>query len=60
MIIIRKWRILYVDDTFIFYQDKDIYQVEDVLTKEFSTLCEWFVSNELPYYFGENKVLFFF
>ena len=50
---------LYVDDTFIFYQDKDIYQVENVLTKEFSTLCEWFVSNKLPYYLEKIKCVLF-
>lgn len=36
-----------------------IYQVENVLTKEFSTLCEWFVSNKLPYYLEKIKCVLF-
>ena len=30
----------YVDDTCIFYQDKDVEKIERVLNKEFSSLCE--------------------
>ena len=29
------------------YQDKDVENVEKVLNKEFSSLCEWFVDNKL-------------
>ena len=38
---------LYVDDTCMFYQDKKIDEIEDVLKKEFSTCCAWFVDNRL-------------
>ena len=31
---------LFVGDTCIFCQGKDIQEIEDALTKEFSTLCE--------------------
>ena len=36
---------LNADDPSIFYQDEDIHKIEDVLTKKFSTLCEWFIDN---------------
>ena len=35
---------IYDDDTCIFYQDKN---VDKVLTKEFSSFCEWFKDNKL-------------
>ena len=38
---------LYADDTCIFYQDKDVEKIEKVLSKEFSSLCEWFIDNKL-------------
>ena len=34
---------LYVDDTSIFYQYKDIAEIENVLNKEFENVCKWFV-----------------
>ena len=46
---------LYADDTCIFYQDKFIHKIEDVLTTEFSTLCKWFADNKLPIHFGEDR-----
>ena len=39
----------------LFSMKTDIHKVKDVLTKEFSTLCEWFLENKLPNHFGENK-----
>ena len=53
---------LYLDDTFIFYQDKDIHKIEDVLNKESSTLCKWFIDNKLSIHFGKDQtkcILFF-
>ena len=46
---------LYADDTCIFYQDKDVQKIEEVLNKEFSSLCEWFVDNKLSIQFGDDK-----
>ena len=46
---------LYVDDTCVFYQDKNIHKIEDVLNKEFSTRCVWLVDNRLSIHFGEDK-----
>ena len=46
---------LYADDTCIFYQDKGIHKIEDVLTKEFSAPYEWFVENKFTIDFGKIK-----
>ena len=46
---------LYADDTCIFYQDKDVENIEKVLNKKFSSLCEWFIDNKLPIHFGDDK-----
>ena len=34
---------LYADDTCIFYQHEDVKKIENVLNKEFSSLCQWFI-----------------
>ena len=49
---------LHADDSSIFYQDKEIHKI-DVLTKEFSTLCEWFVDRSRQFFLGKIKVSFF-
>ena len=46
---------LYAHDTCIYYQLKDIQKIENALNKEFSFLCEWFISNKLSIHFGEDK-----
>ena len=40
---------MYGNDTCIFYQH------ENVLNKEFSSLCQWFIDNKLSIHFGEDK-----
>ena len=45
---------LYADDTCIYYQHRDIQKI-DVLSKELSSLCEWFIDNKLSIHFGEDK-----
>ena len=30
-------------------------RIEDQLTKDFSSLCEWFINNKLSIHFGEQK-----
>ena len=42
-------------DTCIFYQHEDVKKIENVLNKEFSSLCQWFIDNKLPIHFGEDK-----
>ena len=44
----------YADDTCIFYQ-YDVKKTENVLNKEFSSLCRWFIDNKLSIHFGEDK-----
>ena len=45
---------LYADGMHIFYQDKDIHPIEDVLTKEFETLCKWSIDNNPSVHFGDD------
>lgn len=48
---------LYAYDTCIFYQNKDVLKIEDVLNKEFSRLCEKFFDNRLSVHFGKDKFI---
>ena len=41
--------LLYVDDTCLIFQDKDITEIETALNKN------WFVDNKLSIHFGEDK-----
>ena len=47
--------LLYANDTCLIFQHKDIHEIEIVLNKNFSTLCDWFVDNKLSIHFGEDK-----
>ena len=46
---------LYKDDTSIFCQHKDVTEIENVLNKEFTNVCNWFVVNKQSIHFGEDK-----
>ena len=46
---------LYADETCTFYQHEGIKKIENVLNKEFSSLCQWFIENEMSIPFGEDK-----
>ena len=46
---------LYADDTCIFYQHENVKKIENILNKEFSSLYQWFIDNELSIHFGEDK-----
>ena len=46
---------LYADGNCIFYQHEDDKKIENVLNKEFSSLCQWFIDNKLSIHFGEDK-----
>ena len=46
---------LHTDDTCIFYQPQDVKKNENVLNKEFSSLCQWFIDNKLSIHFGDDK-----
>ena len=45
---------LYANDTCIFYKHEGI-KIENVLNKAFSSLCQWFIDNNLSVHFGEDK-----
>ena len=47
--------LLYADDTCLIFQHKDINEIESVLNKNFSMLCDWLVDNKLSIHFGEDK-----
>ena len=46
---------LYADDTCLLFQHKDLQQINEELTKNFSNICDWFVDNKLSIHFGEDK-----
>ena len=43
---------LHADDTCIFYQQEEGKKTDNVLNKELSLLCQWFIDNM---HFGEDK-----
>ena len=46
---------LYVDDTCLLFQHKDLEQIKEELAQKFSNICDWFVDNKLSIHFGEDK-----
>ena len=46
---------MYADDTCIFNQHEDVKKIENVLNKEFSPLCQWFIYSKLSIHLGEDK-----
>ena len=46
---------VYADGACISYQHEDVKKIENVLNKEFSSLCQWFIDNKLSIHFGEDK-----
>ena len=51
--------LLYADDTCLVFQHKDVIEIERVLNKNFSSLCDWFIDNKLSIHFGEEKTIYF-
>ena len=47
--------LLYVDDTCLVFQHRNIKTIEEHLNRDFSTLVDWFVDNRLSVHFGEDK-----
>ena len=39
----------------ILYQRQNVEKIENVLNKEFSSLCQWFIDNKLSVHFAEDK-----
>ena len=47
---------LYVDDSCLMYQHRDVNEIEKQLNKDFENVCDWwFVDNKLSIHFGEDK-----
>ena len=44
-----------VYDTCLLFQHKDLEQMKEELTKNFSNICDWFVDNKLSIHSGEDK-----
>ena len=42
-------------DTCLLFQHKDLEQIKEEPTKNFSNLYDWFVDNKLSIHFGEDK-----
>ena len=47
--------LLYADDTRRIFQHKEINMKEQLLNRNFSNICDWFVHNKLRIHFGEEK-----
>ena len=46
---------LYVHDTSIFYQQREVDKIKNLFHDEFAYVWDWFVDNNLSIYFGEDK-----
>ena len=46
---------LYVDNSYLMYQHRDVEKIEKQLNKDFENVYDWFVDNELSMYFGDDK-----
>ena len=46
---------LYADDSCLLFQNKNIENIQKILTENFSNLCDWFVDNKLSIHFDEDK-----
>ena len=48
--------LVYVDDSFLVFQGKDVIETEKQLNENFTNICECFVDNRLSIHFGEDKI----
>ena len=47
---------LYVDDTCLLFQSKNVKVIEKQLNVDFANICDWFVDSKLSIHFGEDKI----
>ena len=47
--------LLYADDTCLIYMGKDTKAIKEQLSRDFNSLCGWFIDNKLDIHFGEEK-----
>ena len=46
---------LYVDNSCLMFQLKEVEEIEKILNNDFENICDWFVDNKLSIHFGEDK-----
>ena len=46
---------LYVDDSCLMYQYRDVKEFENQLIMKFENVCGWSLENKLSIYFGKDK-----
>ena len=46
---------LYVDDTCLIFQCKNVKDIKKQLNENFANICDWFVDNILIIHFSEGK-----
>ena len=46
---------LYVDDSYLMYQHRDVEKIEKQLNKDLENVCDWFVDSKLSIHLGEDK-----
>ena len=46
---------LYVDNSCLLFQHKDVEEIEKVLDNEFGNIYDWFLHKEFSIHFGEGK-----
>ena len=47
--------LLFADDTCLIFQQNEINEIEILLNKNFSLICDWFVDSKLSIHSGEDK-----
>ena len=47
--------LFYADDSCLVFSDKSVNDIEEQLSKNSSSLCDWFVDNKQSIHFGEDK-----
>ena len=47
--------LLYADDTCLVFQHKTVTEIEKQPLIDFSSLCDWFVNNQLSVHFSHDK-----
>ena len=46
---------LYVNDSCLLHQHRDVEEIEKQLSKDFENVFDWFVDNNLSMHFGEDQ-----
>ena len=52
----NSYKYLFAEDKVFFYQHEDVTEIQNVLHKEFTNVCDWFVDNKLWVYLVKTKL----